>query len=325
MALTEAQLHELYATGTKYRRELLAMPVAQLAPLLEHMTLRPGIRGKEVIGELDTDAELRPYRTAKDAADKTTIALRELETFHGDVVKEFDPHLLAATIYGDQVATRATETSIVKSIAMLMAKKASGNLGKHLFTAVRNASGDKTSDLFNGFCTIAARDKTAGKIASEKKNYADLGFINKANVCDRLQELYQDAACEELQSDTVKMFLPRSIYNLYNRAYQEYHGYVPYNREYSKTFLEGSDDKCELVPMFGMAGAGQIFLTDRANMLVGVDQMSDTESVRIRECDNPKVAQFFMHLYFGVEFETISPQRFLLGEFTTTEPQEPTA
>jgi hypothetical protein len=56
---------ELIAAGTKYRKELLAMPVAALSELLAHMTLKTGIQGKEVGGELLTDAELRPYRTAK--------------------------------------------------------------------------------------------------------------------------------------------------------------------------------------------------------------------------------------------------------------------
>ena len=46
----------LYESGHKYRKELLAMPLAQLNTLLQHMTLRLGVRGKESVGELDTDA-----------------------------------------------------------------------------------------------------------------------------------------------------------------------------------------------------------------------------------------------------------------------------
>lgn len=85
----------LYESGHKYRKELLAMPLAQLNTLLPHMTLRLGVRGKESVGELDTDAELRPFTGEKNATDATDIQLRTLETFHGSVVKEFIPsHLV---------------------------------------------------------------------------------------------------------------------------------------------------------------------------------------------------------------------------------------
>ena len=59
-----------------------------------------------------------------------------------------------------------------------------------------------------------------------------------------------------------------------------------------------------------------MFLSVRENMLIGCDQESDLETVRIRECDNPKVAQFFMKLFFGVEFESVSPERLLVVKHT---------
>ena len=54
-------------------------------------------------------------------------------------------------------------------------------------------------------------------------------------------------------------------------------------------------------------------------MLVGMDQMSDQEKAKIRECDNPKALQFFMCMFFGVQFESILPE-FLLVSRTTAAP-----
>lgn len=323
MALSDAQLAELYKSGHKYRRELLAMPLAQLAPILGHMTLRTGIRGKESVGELETDAELAPYTSEKRATDNTSIELRELETYLGDVVKEFDPHVLSATVYGNEIARKPTETDIVRAVALRMAQRVSNNLAINLFTASRNASGKTTKDLFDGFITILDKDITAGRIADANGNLADVGELTRANIVDKLMEFYQDAACDELQDQQTKLFLPRNLYNLYHKGYQDDFGSAPFNKEYKKTFLEGTDDRCELVPMSGMKGAGRIILTIRDNMLVGVDQQSDSETVRIRECDNPKMAQFFMKLFFGVQLESISKQRLLAGKFTLPTPATP--
>lgn len=306
----------LYESGHKYRKELLAMPLAQLNTLLQHMTLRLGIRGKESVGELDTDAELRPFTGEKNATDATDIQLRTLETFHGSVVKEFIPSHLSSTVYGNAVSTTPTETDIVRAIAMLMAQKASNKLRTNLFTAVRKPTGTTTADLFDGFATIIGKEKTAGNLSSAKGNLTAIGELTRANIVDKLMEYYQDATCEELQEQNTKMWLPTNLYNLYMKGYQDDFGSSPFNREYKKTFLEGTDDRCELVPFSGLRGTGLTLITVKRNMLIGADQMSDAENVRIRPCDNPFTVQFVMELYFGVQIESLSKQVLNVGEFT---------
>src|SRR5665648_1178872 len=73
---------QLIDAGTKYKKELLTMPVAVLSEMLQFMTLITGLQGKEVGGSLTTDAELRPYCTAKDATDNTVITAYELSLIH---------------------------------------------------------------------------------------------------------------------------------------------------------------------------------------------------------------------------------------------------
>jgi hypothetical protein len=318
--LTDDQLQALKAAGTKYRRELLAMPLALLQPVLAHMTMRANVRGKEVVGEISEGAEIRPYRSAKDAVEGIPeVTLRELETFLGDVVREFDPNMLLGTLFTDRVATPLTDREIARKMAFLMAQSVSNKFYKAIWSANRNASGSTTMDLFDGFATIIDNEITDKNITSDKGNFADLGAINEANVGDKLLEAYNDAVSEELQNESrIKLFLPRQIYNLYNKWYLAEYGSVAYNREFKKTFLEGTDDTVELVPMTGLKDTGKIIFTVRNNMLVGCDQMSDMEQVEIRRPDNPKALQFFMMLYFGVQFESISPQRLLVGQFTTT-------
>jgi hypothetical protein len=49
-------------------------------------------------------------------------------------------------------------------------------------------------------------------------------------------------------------------------------------------------------------------------MLVGVDQMSQEETINVEKLD-ALVLTFVMVMYFGVQFESISPERMLVGKF----------
>lgn len=306
---------KLLASGDKYRKELLIMPMLQLQAYAQHMTRRMGVRGKETVGEFGSGAQLRPYRTAKDAKDTRELSFRTLETFLGDVVEEFDPYVMSRTIYGNSLGTPLENFDIVKATGLAMAKSVGKTLRQNLFKAKRNASGDNTADLFDGFSTIVDREIAAGAIADNKSNLATLEEINAANVVDMLRDFYHSAS-EVLQEANTKLFLPTNIYNLYKQGYLAEFGSVSYNTQYKQVYLIDSDDKCELVPVSAMAGTNHLILTDKGNMLIGCDQMSDEEKVEIRRCDNPKAVQFFLKCFFGVEFETLAAERLMVGKIT---------
>ncbi|MDA3943694.1 MAG: hypothetical protein PF694_09175 [Bacteroidetes bacterium] len=316
MSLTIHQL--LIDAGTKYRKDLLTMPVAVLAEVLQFMTLKTGLQGKEVGGMLLTDAELRPYRTAKDAVDNTQIDPYEWETFLGDVVKEFDPNAILGTLYTERTAKKPTEREIARLVALEMAKKVGEALYNAMFTAVRNPAGDATADLFNGFSTLAAAAVTAEKLKASLGNYADLSAeaITGANVGDVLKESWRGLN-PLLKRQKVNLYLPTSIIEMYEDWFQVEHGYAPFNKEFEQMYLIGSKRKCQFVPLDNMEGTDFMFFTKRENMKVGVDQESDKENVRIRECDNPKLVQFFMMAYFGVGFDNLDKRFMKAVKFAT--------
>lgn len=313
----------LVNSGAKYRKELLAMPTVALEKTLRHMTLRKGVRGEETVGAYSSDAEFRPYRTQKDATDTGKITGRKLVTYLGDVVEEFDPYQLYSTVYGESFSslTDRKEAQVVKDMALAMARKASSKLGKALFKAKRNEGGDTTMDLFNGFDTIAAEEIAAFKITTALGNLHIHEEITAANAGDVLKAIYS-AASDELrdQADeangvTLKMYIPKAILDKYEEWCLATLGSVAYNQTYKQSKLH-CDTNVELVPMVGLKGSEYIYLSTKENMLVGVDQLSDTEKAKIRECDNPKALQFFMALYWGVQFESIAPERLLVSRTT---------
>ncbi len=307
----------LVNSSAKFRKEIIAMPVAALLDTaLAHMTLRRGVAGDETVGAVGSGAEARPYKTAKGAADTSNIKARKLTTFLGDVLEEFDPYLLYTTVYGEAASdkTKRTDMEIVRDLSLAMGKSVSKKLGAALFVASRNDNGTTTATLFNGFDTITAAEITAGNISALKGNYMDVAAITAANVGDVLKSIY-DGASEELQeASNLKMFVPRAIKLLYDEWFLAHFGAVNYNSAYGRKWLHGTDDSCEIVALSGMKNSPYIYLTTKSNMLVGCDQESNKERVLVRVPDNPKVVQFFMCFFFGVQFEMIEPEFLMVAK-----------
>lgn len=311
---------ELAKSAAKYRKELLMMSVIALQSTLQHMSLRTGIRYKETVGELSGSIEMGPYDETRVNESNVKITGRDLETFFGSVWEKFSPNSVYQSIYGDSIVMGEglKNVPVAKAVLAFLMKKLSQSLNKNIWGAVRNPAGTTTADLFNGFDTITQAEITAGNIATAKGNLFEFAeAIDTTNAVDQLKAYFR-AASDELQGDgddavKLKMFIPKSVYNAYVDDYQMTVGAVPYNKEFKKTFLEGSDDLCELVALPNKKGSPFLHLTPKKNMLVGVDQSSDTEKITI-EKHEPFRLDFVAAMFFGTQFESISPERLLVGK-----------
>ena len=94
---------ELAKSAVTYRKELLTMPVIAAQATLQHMSARPGVAGREVVGELSGDIELAPYNATRVDDKDVAVKSRTLETFLGSVIKRFDPNSAAKTVYGSLI------------------------------------------------------------------------------------------------------------------------------------------------------------------------------------------------------------------------------
>jgi len=244
--------------------------------------------------------------------------------FLGDTVKEFDPHAILGSLYTERTITPADQMKLARQVAMMMAGKVGEALRAAIFIAERDAAGNSTVDLFNGFSTLAAAAITAEKITVAKKNLTDLSLtpITGANVGDLLKAAYRALPVQLKSNRNLKLYLPTSILELYEDWFQVEFGHAPWNDGFHHKTLIGSDKKCQFVDLDNMEGQDFMYFSIKENFLVGVDQMGDKETVEIRRPDNPKMVQFFMKAHFGTGFDTLDHRFMNVVKFTTETEEE---
>ena len=302
----------------KYRSELLMLPIIGCQDTLQYMTARPGIRYKERVGSMSGDAQFAPYKPTRASDFNLNVDYRELETFFGSVVSDFEPNSAVSTLLG----TGATKgdgqiaTPTAKSVLALIAKSLSEHLNDAIWNGVRNATGDTSKDLFNGFDTITQAEITAQNISAEKGNYLKLTEdITAANAVDVAKKILFSLD-PRLRSQELFLYCSQDFVDKYNEGYLLSHGGIPYNTEYGQTAVEGSNGKLKLVPLYNKADSKFMHVTTKSNMLVGFDQMGDNENVMVKEY-KPFILSYIATMFFGVQFESIDKRRFKVIELKT--------
>ena len=309
---------DLKKSAVTYRKELLVMPIIAAMATLQHMTPRPGVAGREVLGQLSGGIELGPYDPQRYDDDGLDIKPRTLETYLGSVIKRFDLNSVAKTVYGslttqgDALASLDLAQQVLYYLSMQLGR----NLNLHIWSAKRNDTGTKTKDLFDGFDTITQKEITAGTINTTNGNFMQLSkAIDESNATDILMSIYENAD-DTLQGVPTKMFVPFSVYRAYNKDYLASFGNVVYNTEFKKTYLEGTDNLCEIVPLVGKKGSQFIHLTTKSNMIYGYGDALDSEKIAI-EKHHEFLLSFVATMFFGCQFEAINKERLMVAKLAS--------
>lgn len=294
--------------ATKWRGALLQIPTESLDAILPYVTVRRGIRHKEAVGTLRTNAQFAPYKTRMATGLDAQLTFRELETFLGAVDYKFEPNSAATQVIGQTADTKGEgqkRAEIAKQVLVNLAKQLSDHLYDVLWSAKRNASGTTTADLFNGWDTITDTEIAAGNISAAKGNYQKLVAITAENAVDVLKGAYRKLN-KYLKGRKSIMYVPFEVAEAYDDAYAMLHNATPYNTQFHQRFVEGSNGICEIVPFTNKADSKYIHVSFKENMLIGVDGLGDEEDV-IVEKHEAFVLDFIATMFFGVEFESIDP------------------
>ena len=309
-------LEEYQDAARKYRKDLLMLPIIGIQDTLKFMTGRPGIRYKESVAAMSGNAQFAPYKPARRSNFNLDLDFRTLETFFGSVVAQFEPNSAISTLLGaigDTKGDGQMQTPTAKHVLALIAKSLSEHLNNAIWAGQRNPSGDTTLDLFDGFDTITSQEITGGTIAASEGNYMKLtDQITTANAVDIAKSVLFSLD-SHLRAQTCYMFCSQDFADKYNEGYLLTHAGINYNTQYNQVSVEGSNGKLILCPLANKADSKFIHVTPKINMLVGYDQMGDTENVMVKEYE-PFILSYIATMFFGCQFESIDKRRLKVVE-----------
>lgn len=309
---------EYQKTAEKWRQQLLLLPMLSCKDSLRFMTGIPGIRNKEHVGTAKSNAQFGPYKADKNSSSTTEVKYRELETFFGNVCEDFEPNSVVTMLLGQNASFLGEGQKTAPSAKLVIAsvlKSLGESLHNVLFTAKRNAEGDTSADLFNGFITIADAEVEAGNIADGKGNLFKIttGF-SEADALDVAKSIERKAH-PVLRATEKFLYCSPEFADAYNDAYMLTHGGIVYNKKFEQAVVEGSNNKTTLAPLTCLAGSSKFFLAPKSNMLYGYDSLSDQERIQVDRF-KPFMLTLSAAMFFGVQFYSIDPRMLLMVDVT---------
>ena len=309
---------EYQKAAEKWRQQLLLLPMLSCKDSLRFMTGIPGIRNKEHVGTAKSNAQFGPYKADKNSSSTTEVKYRELETFFGNVCEDFEPNSVITMLLGQNASFLGEGQKTAPSAKLVIAsvlKSLGESLHNVLFTAKRNAEGDTSADLFNGFITIADAEVTAVNISEAKGNLLKIttGF-SEADALDVAKSIERKAH-PVLRATEKFLYCSPEFADAYNDAYMLTHGGIVYNKKFEQAVVEGSNNKTTLAPLTCLAGSSKFFLAPKSNMLYGYDSLSDQERIQVDRF-KPFMLTLSAAMFFGVQFYSIDPRMLLMVDAT---------
>lgn len=309
---------EYQKAAEKWRQQLLLLPMLSCKDSLRFMTGIPGIRNKEHVGTAKSNAQFGPYKADKNSSSTTEVKYRELETFFGNVCEDFEPNSVVTMLLGQNASFLGEGQKTAPSAKLVIAsvlKSLGESLHNVLFTAKRNAEGDTSADLFNGFITIADAEVTAENISEAKGDLLKIttGF-SEADALDVAKSIERKAH-PVLRATEKFLYCSPEFADAYNDAYMLTHGGIVYNKKFEQAVVEGSNNKTTLAPLTCLAGSSKFFLAPKSNMLYGYDSLSDQERIQVDRF-KPFMLTLSAAMFFGVQFYSIDPRMLLMVDVT---------
>lgn len=291
----------------KWDKQLLLMPLFSAQETLKYMKGIPGVRNAMHIGTAESNAQFAPYKARRVSAGDTEVIYRELRTYFGNVVEKFEPDAYISYLLGegaDFLGEGQKNAPSAKLVLATVMMALGHNLEAALFSASRDASGDTTMDLFDGWGTIADAEITAENISVAKGNLLELDeAITDVNAVDVAKQILFSLD-PRLRQQNLFLYCSQDFVDKYNEAYLATHNGIIYNTQYNQPFVEGSNQKLTLAPLPCLTDTDKFFVSSRDNMLYGYDNMSDVERIVVKDYE-PFVLTLAAAMFFGVQFRSI--------------------
>lgn len=308
----------LVNSNHRFRKECMLIVSASVEEVTKHMRVINNLKGKETESTIVPQAKFRPYHPEKIVSGTGGLTARTLETFPLEILEEFDPENLYTTIFGTPVDAEKINLDIVRRILTEEMHNASRGLCDLIFKGVRDADGVGALDGFDGFDTIIAKETIAGNIGLSAGNFTNLGEVDSTNIGDAWKRMYRKMNEKLRGGDTKKLVLvcTPTEYDLYKNWYAQQFGAGNFAGTPEQTYLDGTANKVQILPLVGTEGMKHCFITTEENMKVGFDLLSNATKFNVRIPDNPHLVQMYAKIYMGVEFANVSEEFLMVGART---------
>lgn len=310
-------LEDYQQAATVYGKELKHLPILGIKEYLQFFNQRPNVRYREAVTYSHTKAQLAPYKAGRRTNADLNLDFRFLETYFGALNADFEPNTAIQTLLGHKASQALGDaqmtTPSAKEVLALILLDVAETLGAELWKAERDASGETTHDLFDGFDTITTKEIENETISTKNRNYIKLTEkITKANAVDVLKDImyHMDPI---LRGQDCFMYCSPKVADWYNEAYKLTSGAVPYNDKYNQVYLEGSNRKITILPLSNKAESNFIHISPKENMLVGYDAATDIDNLKVREFD-PDILTASLKMFFGTQIECVDRRRLMVAE-----------
>lgn len=317
----------LTTTFQTYREQLIVQPMLAMSQLAKYCSIRTGIRYRETVGEMSGKFQMGNYKKDKLGNGNVNINGRVLETFFGNCIEPIDPNAIYQTIWGSNITKGdgLKNVPITLAVCSYILKQIGENLFLNAFTAKHDGTNfDETAAFFNGFKTIVDNDiagtnESKQVLISEAIGNLELSTtgITEENAEDQVKNFYWNRGAKLRGQAHLEYFMSDKTYHRYTEAYQQNHGALPYNQSYDKRTLEGASN-VEICPLSNVPDDFML-LTPKSNILLLYNQKTDDEKyICEKSLNNHYDIDFIANMFFGVQFESVSPETFAVYEKKAT-------
>lgn len=203
-------------------------------------------------------------------------------------------------------------------------KLASQDLLNVLFTAEYDStqiSGSANTDIkyaFDGWGTIAWKEITAATptISTAIGNMFATGVMTNQNIGDQLLAMWRSRP-ETFRRKNSKLYMSADLVDMYVDWYEAKYTFVAGvgDDESHPIYLRGTQKRCEIVPVYGLAPQSQfVLLTTQRNMCYGFDKESDMKTVKPFNSGNPYWFTMAGKYVFGTQFASIHKSEFCVND-----------
>lgn len=186
---------------------------------------------------------------------------------------------------------------------------ASDDLYNAAITSKYNASSEDNKGIetaFDGLGTIFEQEKEESRISFSAGNVFPTGEITRANVGDKLLEMWRSMPNTFRKKKNIKMFISGTISDMYQDWLKDESVVLINDDPKTKKILRGTDGKCELVVINNLPENSQfVLLTTKNNVFYGFDKASDFRSMAPVEAGKPYHFTAAMKYVIGFQIASV--------------------